>query len=239
MSTVKIEAALSWVWLLLFHTNLSDIIVICVNSTLILNFETMKKVIMLMVLLFAGVAAKAQFQAGVKAGFSTANVDIQEVRNDPWQYARGENVTGYHAGAFARLQIAGLFVQPEAVLTSTGGKVEVSGTGSADVRVENFKFNRLDVPIMVGYNFLKVLRVQAGPVSSTLLSALQEEQNIKQYMANADWGFQAGVGLDIGSITADARYERINRQLTNPDQQSGMQVHNQQFIFSLGYKFIK
>lgn len=199
----------------------------------------MKRLIIVMVLLATSVAAKAQLQAGVKAGLSTANVEIQKLRNDPWQYTKAENVTGYHAGAFARLQVAGLFVQPEAILTSTGGRIEVSDTDNMGVRVEDFKFNRLDVPIMVGYNFLNVVRVQAGPVSSTLLSARQEGQDIKQYMENADWGFQAGVGLDIGSITADIRYERINRQLTNTSQQTGMQVNNQQFIFSLGYKLIR
>ncbi|GAB3529207.1 hypothetical protein GCM10027443_08070 [Pontibacter brevis] len=192
-----------------------------------------------MALLATSVAARAQLQAGVKAGLSTANVEIQKLRNDPWQYTKAENVTGYHAGAFARLQVAGFFVQPEAILTSTGGRIEVSGADNMGVRVEDFKFNRLDVPVMVGYNFLNVLRVQAGPVSSTLLSARQEGQDIKQYMENADWGFQAGVGIDIGSMTADVRYERINRQLTNTAQQTGMEVHNQQFIFSLGYKLFR
>ncbi|WP_246000887.1 outer membrane beta-barrel protein [Pontibacter diazotrophicus] len=199
----------------------------------------MKKVIMLLALLATSVAAKAQLQAGVKAGLSTANVDIQKVRNDPWQYTKAENVTGYHAGAFARLQVAGFFVQPEAVLTTTGGQIKVSGTDIMGVRVEDFRFNRLDVPIMVGYTFFDVVRVQAGPVSSTLLSARQEGQDIKQYMRQADWGFQAGVGLDIGSITADVRYELVNRQLTNTAQQTGMQVSNQQFIVSLGYKLIR
>lgn len=199
----------------------------------------MKKVIMLMALLATSVAAKAQLSAGVKAGLSTANVEIQKVRNDPWQYTKAENVTGYHAGAFARLQVAGFFVQPEAMLTSTGGKIEVSGTDNLGVRVEDFKFNRLDIPVMVGYNFFDVVRVQAGPVSSTLLSARQEGQDIKQYMRQADWGFQAGVGLDVGSITADVRYELVSRQLTNTARQTGMQVNNQQFIVSLGYKLIR
>lgn len=200
----------------------------------------MKRIVLLMAFVATSVAAKAQIQAGVKAGLSTANVEIQEVRNDPWQYAKAENVTGYHAGAFARMSFGGLFLQPEAILTSTGGKIEISDAdNTVPVRVENVKFSRLDVPLMVGYNFFEVLRVQAGPVSSTLLSARQEGQNIKEYLENADWGLQAGIGVDIGSITADVRYERINRQFTNPTQQSGMEYNNQQFIVSLGYKLIR
>lgn len=200
----------------------------------------MKRIVMLMAFVATSVAAKAQIQAGVKAGLSTANVEIQEVRNDPWQYAKAENVTGYHAGAFVRMSFGGLFLQPEAILTSTGGKVEVSSADDTlPVHVEDIKFNRLDVPLMVGYNFFNVFRVQAGPVASSLLSARREGQDIKEYMNNSDWGLQAGVGVDIGSITADVRYERINRQFTNPDQHTGMEFNNQQFIVSLGYKLIR
>ncbi len=200
----------------------------------------MKRIVMLLLFVAISVGARAQFQAGVKAGLSTANVKIEEVRNDPWQYAKAENVTGYHVGAFARLQFAGLFVQPEAILTSTGGKVEVSSPdNSSPVHVEDIEFNRLDVPIMLGYNFFQVLRVQAGPVSSTLLSARREGEDIQEYMNRADWGVQAGIGLDLGSFTADVRYERINRQYSNTPQQSDMQYNNQQFIVSLGYKLIK
>jgi hypothetical protein len=200
----------------------------------------MKRIVMLIALIATSVAAKAQIQAGVKAGLSTANVKIQEVRNDPWQYAKAENVTGYHAGAFARLQLGGLFVQPEAILTSTGGKIEVTNADNTiPVRVEDIKFNRLDVPIMVGFTLFNMLRVQGGPVSSTLLSARREGQDIKEYMENADWGFQGGVGVDIGSITADVRYERVNRQFTNTSQQSGMEFNNQQFLLSVGYKLIR
>ena len=200
----------------------------------------MKRIVLLMAFVATSVAAKAQIQAGVKAGLSTANVEVQEVRNDPWQYAKAENVTGYHAGAFVRLQFGGVFLQPEAILTSTGGKVEISSADDTmPVHVEDIKFNRLDIPLLVGYNFGNVFRVQAGPVASSLLSARREGQDIKEYMDNSDWGLQAGVGVDIGSITADVRYERINRQLTNPTQQSGMEFNNQQFIVSLGYKLLR
>ncbi|MHA6246851.1 porin family protein [Pontibacter sp. CAU 1760] len=200
----------------------------------------MKRLIMLFAFAITSLAAHAQFQAGVKAGLSTANVEIHAVRNDPWQYAKAENVTGYHAGAFARVQFGGLFIQPEAILTSTGGKVEVSSDDNTmPVHIEDIKFNRLDVPIMIGYSFFNMLRVQAGPVSSSLLSARQEDDDIKEYMETSDWGLQAGLGLDLGPITADVRYERINRHFSRTAQDNTMQYNNQQFIVSLGYKLLR
>ncbi|TPE43855.1 porin family protein [Pontibacter mangrovi] len=186
-------------------------------------------------------AASAQiFQAGVKAGVSSSNVKLSDLQNEPLRYANPENITGYHAGAFTRLQLLGLVLQPEAILSTTGGKVAVSDDNtSTSVRVEKFRFNRLDVPLLVGLSFLKVARVQAGPVASMLLSATEDGQSIKDYYNSSDWGYQAGVGVDIGALTLDLRYERIARDFTNPARESSGKVRNEQFLVSLGLKLIQ
>ncbi|CAM3588286.1 porin family protein [Pontibacter korlensis] len=194
-----------------------------------------------MTVLAINVAVQSQtFQAGVKAGVSSSNVRLSDIQNDPMQYAKADNITGYHVGAFTRLQILGLLLQPEAILSTSGGKVEVTdNSSSTSVHVEKFRFNRLDVPLLVGLNFLKVARVQAGPVASTLLTAKQEGRSIKDYYDSSDWGYQAGLGVDIGTLTLDVRYERINRDFTNTSQQTSGKVKNEQFLVSLGLKLIK
>ena len=202
----------------------------------------MRKIAFTLVALLAiSVAAQAQvFQAGVKGGLSSSNVKLKELQNDPLQYTEAENVTGYHVGAFARLQVSGVILQPEFILSSSGGKVEVTDNStSTNVHVEKFRFNRMDVPLLLGYNFFKIARVQAGPVVSALISAKQEGDDIKDYFDKSDWGYQAGIGLDIGNLTLDLRYERINRKYTNTALQSGGKVNNEQFIASLGFKLIK
>ncbi|GAB3822581.1 porin family protein [Pontibacter rugosus] len=160
----------------------------------------MKKVLFtLATVLIINMAAQAQiFQAGVKGGLSSSNVSLKELRNDPLQYTEADNLTGYHVGAFARLNILNVVLQPEFILASSGGKVEVTdNANSTNVYVEKFRFNRMDVPLLIGYNFFKVARVQAGPVASTLITAKQEGSNIKDRFANSDWGYQAGVGVDM------------------------------------------
>ncbi|MCX2739423.1 porin family protein [Pontibacter anaerobius] len=202
----------------------------------------MRKIILTLITVLAiSITAQAQmFQAGVKAGVSSSKVKLTEVHNDPQQYATAENITGYHAGAFARLQVLGLLLQPEAILATSGGMVEVQDDpNSTSVRVEKFKFDRLDVPLLVGFNFLRVARVQAGPVASTLLTAKQEGRTVKDYYDSSDWGYQAGVGVDIGALTVDVRYERINRDFTNTTQQTDGKVKNEQFLVSFGLKLIK
>lgn len=202
----------------------------------------MRKTILTMIAVLAiSITAQAQlFQAGVKAGVSSSKVKLSDVQNSPQQYATADNITGYHAGAFVRLQLLGLLLQPEAILATSGGKVEVKDDpNSTLVRVEKFKFDRLDVPLLVGFNFLRVARVQAGPVASMLLTARQEGRTIKDYYDNSDWGYQVGLGVDIGSITLDARYERINRDFTNTSQLTDGKVRNEQFLVSLGLKLVK
>ena len=128
----------------------------------------MKKTLLVMLLAFTGLAAQAQFALGVKAGLSSSGVDVKNLKSTVAQLKDEDNITGYHGGIFLRAKRNNIFLQPEAYLTSSGGKVEVSSGTS--VNVEKFKFTRLDVPIMVGYSVLYILRVQAVPIASVLLN---------------------------------------------------------------------
>ena len=200
----------------------------------------MKQIFLTIIACFAiSMAAQAQLTVGVKGGIGASNVKINEVRNDPWGYRNSENITGYHAGVFTRLQVLGLFVQPEAVLASTGGKVEVFNDQTAETITEEFNFTRLDVPLLAGVNLFKVARIQAGPVASVLLSAKQEGKTMDEYLKETDWGWQAGVGVDISRLTLDLRYERINRNYTNDTQQSSYELTNNQVLLSVGYKLFQ
>jgi opacity protein-like surface antigen len=186
------------------------------------------------------VSAHAQFTLGIKGGISSSKVSI-EGEGSSAQYRDSENITGYHAGLFTRVQFAGLFIQPEALLASSGGKITfydqtaTTPTGSE----EEFKFSRLDVPVMLGYNLFNFLRVQAGPVASIMLSEYEGgNPDFESYKNKSDFGFQAGVGLDISSLTLDLRYERIKREFTS-SLSSSPSINNDQFILSLGYKILK
>lgn len=201
----------------------------------------MKKLIFsLFLFLSLSIAARAQFVFGIKGGISSSNVDVKDLKNTFLQFKNKDNITGYHLGAFARLKALGLLLQPEGIFTSSGGKVEVMQTenGQEVKTTEDFTFNRLDVPVLVGINLLNTVRLQAGPVASVLVSGKFQDQNIKNYMDKTDLGWQAGIGLDIGNVTADVRYENVNRKYTNSAQNSSFKVGNQQVILSLGFKLI-
>ena len=197
----------------------------------------MKKIVLALLLLITSVGmAQAQFTLGLKAGVSSSNVDIKDPKNTLQQFKSTDAITGYHAGAFMRIKAAGILLQPEAILSSTGGKVEVTDGGITTS--EQFKFNRLDVPVLLGVSLFNVARIQAGPVASVLVSGKFKDQRLQDYMNKYDLGWQAGIGFDIGNITTDLRYERVNREFTGTPDNGSFGVGNQQLILSLGFKII-
>jgi len=199
----------------------------------------MKKVLlMVLVLVTTSMVAQAQFALGLKAGVSSSKVDINDLKGSYTQIQEKDAITGYHVGAFTRLKIAGLLFQPEAILSSSGGKVEVTDTGSGtEVQTtEKFKFSRLDVPLLVGFSILNVARIQAGPVASVLMEGKFADQDLKNSLNKADWGYQAGIGFDFGNLTTDLRYENIKRDYTQGNNSFG--IGNQQVILSVGFKII-
>ena len=110
------------------------------------------------------------------------------------------------------------------------------------------KLNKLDVPVMIGKRFMKILRINAGPVFSYILS-----QNIDQSGAKEAWneinaeyknatvGLQYGIGVDIAMINIDLRVEKgfqaISENLTIGDTSFAADQRLEQIMLSVGMKF--
>ncbi len=197
----------------------------------------MKKIAFIFVLLVGiGFSAQAQFTLGIKGGLSSSGVDVKNAKNTLNQLKDSDNITGYHLGAFTRLKIDNFFLQPEAYFATSGGKLEQTDMQNSTIDEVKARFTRLDVPLMLGFSFLKVGRVQAGPVASVIVGSKIGDQRIKDYLNKTDWGFQIGAGVDISNLTLDVRYENVNRDYTN--QNSSFNLSNQQVIVSLGIKLL-
>ncbi|WP_210489199.1 porin family protein [Rufibacter aurantiacus] len=198
----------------------------------------MKKIILFVAFLsFTSLAAQAQgFTLGLKAGISSSNVDLKNPSANFTQFKEEGSITGFHAGVFTRFNVAGFLLQPEAVLSSSGGKFQVPNQDGTGTSVQEIGFTNIDVPILVGYKLL-FLRAYAGPVASVLINSESDVQDYKDSFESADWGYQIGAGVDISRLTADVRYERLKRAYTDPNN-GNVDFRNRQVILSIGYKLI-
>jgi hypothetical protein len=183
-------------------------------------------------ILFCGIVLAGYSQNGgfgIKAGLSSTEVDFKNKQFTP-QGAQ----TGYHVGVFGRIGGGGFFVQPELLFTQTSGRF------SSDQK-ENFEaqFNRLDVPVMVGIRFLKLIRLQAGPIASLNINSKLKEAGSTVSDAefkDATLGYQAGVGVDLGNLSLDARYEGGLSKWTENIGSFSTDNRMNQWVLSVGFK---
>lgn len=223
----------------------------------------MRKLFILTLTLFSFTFANAQLlRFGVKGGVSSTNVKIDETSlqgltttDGLKQFAveQGNSKLGLHFGVFGRIQLAGLFIQPEILFTQSKGEVVLSYINSTDEAiqtVEDQKFNKIDIPVMVGWKFGPA-RIGLGPVASIMLSendGLKKElasltsQSAESNFKNAVFGYQLVAGIDIfKKITFDFKYEgnlsKLGEGITLGDSDFKFDQRNPQFIFSLGIFF--
>ncbi|MGI9542770.1 MAG: PorT family protein [Cyclobacteriaceae bacterium] len=204
----------------------------------------MRKIVLSIIAISICGLSYGQFMVGPKVGISSSKMDLKNGTVDGAKLLGGDAVVGFHAGAFARVTLGSLYVQPEALFTQSGGETSLDGEITLNNQVlrniSELSFNKLDVPVMVGTKFARVLRVQAGPTVSILLNADAKTDlgdiDIKSGYQDATIGYQAGVGLDIWNLILDLKYE--GNLSTFGDSVLGIQTdqRNNQWIFSVGFK---
>lgn len=210
----------------------------------------MKKLILVLVAsLFMFTMADAQmFKYGIKAGVGFSSLKMEDITGisdgaDVYSLVTGDGVMGYHVGVQTRIKVAMLIIQPELYFNAGGGSLEqVVDNGATEVL--NVKYNRIDVPLLVGVK-LGPARINAGPVGSFVLGEttdLDQIQDDYTLFTNAmTWGFQAGLGIDISKISIDARYEgslsQLGETLSIGGNDFALDARPSQWIISLGVWF--
>ncbi|MBC6368405.1 porin family protein [Algoriphagus sp. AK58] len=197
----------------------------------------MKKLLLAVVFALAAIPAISQ-QAGIgiKAGLSSTKIDFKNENFIPY-----DAQTGYHVGLFGRFGAAGFFVQPEVLFTQTSGKFGVNLPPFSNQVPEDYeaKFNRLDVPVMVGFRMLKVFRLMAGPIASFNINSSLEGagDTLKDVeFKNATLGYQAGLGVDLGNLSVEGKYEGGLSSFTENIGTFSTDNRLNQWVLSVGFR---
>jgi hypothetical protein len=214
----------------------------------------MKKLIIIVLVVFVSIPAFSQINFGFKVGVSTTSLSMPTIKTissgttsftvDALTAAK----YGFNGGVFVRLTLFGVYLQPELLLSTRTNNYTVqdvtSGQTTPAVIVKQ-NFNKVDVPVMLGFK-LGPLRLNAGPEGSLLINSPKELISNPDYKNNYNRmtvGYQAGVGFDIFKLlTFDLRYERSLKKYQNQIQnltgtKFNMDDRQNAFLFSVGLMF--
>jgi len=188
---------------------------------------------------------------GLKGGVGFSKLTFEDINvaasgtDAAYDLITGDNVTGYHIGLDARVNVAMIFIQPEIYFNAGGGTLEKVVDGTTE-DVLDVKFSRLDIPVLVGVK-LGPARLGVGPVGSLVLQNSYEDlatlvPGLDLFSKQMTWGFQAGVGIDFWKLSVDARYEGSLTKLGQDQVTVGstdftLDARPSQILVSVGYWF--
>lgn len=223
-----------------------------INNFLKTKIEMMKRIFLLGMMIFALNSVDAQLlKYGLRIGGGTTsiNAEPQDVFSpaDSLRMTLGSSHFGFHVGGFARVTVKNLFFQPEILFNTRGHDYTVYDIDGNLERVLNDRFTTLDLPLIVGYRFSS-LRFQAGAIgsmtltnSNDLINYFQEQEDLVSTLQGFNWGWQAGLGLDISKFMIDIKYEgnfqRIGNDITIDGQTYNFDGRANRFIVTFGYIF--
>lgn len=207
----------------------------------------MKKIIFGCFLLFlVAQQSQAQLQFGVKAGINYNSDSFESVSDDVLNGAKTK--TGLHTGVWlrAKLPVIGFYIRPELIYTELNNSVNYD-SDFAVPRNTNFKFRKIDVPVLIGKKFLGIGNVFAGPSFQYILSSDFELNDLKEVSTeNFSLGIQLGGGVELGRLGFDIRWERglsktetVFVDNTINDTNFNFDKRVSQIIFGISYRLTK
>jgi hypothetical protein len=170
--------------------------------------KIMKKIIIIVLAVFIALPTFSQIKFGLKVGATTATVPTYDVSTGTNNIEAVKNASwGFQAGAFMRLGLKVIYLQPEVVFATNTYEFDVTTVTATSALKQSF--NRLEVPVLLGIK-LGPLHIKAGPSATVLIGspkALINDPNFTDMYKTATFGYQAGIGVDLLKMIAlEARY---------------------------------
>jgi opacity protein-like surface antigen len=169
-------------------------------------------------------ASSSPVRFGVKAGLNISTISNSDLNSK----------AGFYGGVFANIPVAQDFsVQPEVLYSGMGGKAKSNS---------NVKLNTdyIAVPVMLQYNLIPNLYVEAGPQFGFLISAKGKANgssvDVKDNLKTFDFGIGLGAGYYFTqNIGVNLRYTAGLSDV--PKNNPGDASRNGVFQVGLAYKF--
>jgi hypothetical protein len=205
-----------------------------------------RKSLLIIILVLISATTFSQIRFGIKAGISSSSIKASDIVEGDYEYSTLSNAkVGFHGGLFSQITLWGVFIQPEMLLSSTGGEVQIKEITSGQTKISSQRFTKLDIPVIVGKKFGPV-RLGLGPVASIILNKPSDAldfsgTSVKNKFNSATFGYQLDLGLNLGSFTFDLKYEgnlsKLGDGVVIGGQERKFDSRNRQWLFSVGMFF--
>lgn len=206
----------------------------------------MKKTLLVAVCALVSITAFAQSGSGfgIKGGVNyNQNGDlsfVQLVSSSSEDIITGsDGKIGYHIGFFGKLDFPKIYLRPEIIYTKTKSDYSANGIST------EYDISKLDVPVLLGYKIIGPLSIFAGPAFQYTLNNDLKGLQVEDVENDFTVGLHMGVGVNLGKIGIDVRYERgfsdneaafIGKNITDIDISGRVDSRPSQIIFGLSLK---
>lgn len=206
----------------------------------------MKKVLLSLFIVLGVSSAYGQiFQLGARAGAGRSDFRISAELTAPGvgtiEARPGEPQTSFHVGAYTRIKVLGFYVQPELLYTSFEGEIDFYNTANGNDESVEIDINRIDIPVLVGIK-LGPVRLNAGPSFNILMSHADDADGAEVVVSSSSFGYQYGVGLDIGKFLIDLKAEgswsNEIESITDGTSNYDLNGSCHQVLLSIGYRIL-
>ncbi len=204
-----------------------------------------KHIALVIVAFMVFIPGEAQLKFGIRGGISSSNIKLKEFDNPDYKLDYKSSQVGFHFGVISQLKFGMFVLQPELLFSSVRTDLAFTDLTAAEPieKIGKQSFNKLDLPIIAGVKF-GPLKLQAGPVASVILNSksdLLKENGIKQTYKGMTIGYQAGLGLELGSLLLDVKYEgnfsKYGDGITIGGESYNFDQRISQLILSFGFLF--
>ena len=178
-------------------------------------------------------------------GINYNSNSFEDVSDDVLDGAKTK--TGFHTGVWfrAKLPVIGLYLRPEIVYTELKNNFTYDSP-FAPPKDADFKFRKIDVPVLIGKKILGIGNVFAGPSFQYILVSDFDINDLSEVSTESfSLGIQLGGGIELGRLGIDVRWERalsktetvfVDNSINN---NFSFDKRVNQIIFGISYKLNK
>ena len=148
---------------------------------------------------FANEKLYSQINYGLKIGLNFDNIGEIKSTSSFQNQIETASIASAHIGMYAQLKIIDLYIRPE---------VQISQNKSNILSLDQIEINKVEIPILVGYNIFGPISVFAGPIFQNIISIKSKSLNFGNYTNNFTMGLQIGSRIDFGKFGLGFRFER-------------------------------